>query len=190
MRLTKYQIDIIIARVMKETFDKRNEDLLKEESKIGMLAYNEAVIISIRNLTKKFPKNWLRTNDRVDFNVGGQRHRLRVKASVAVLHFDENGYLGVIAGDLGNQITKLAEDKYAYQTERAATDFKLRTMLSSVSTFKKLKELWPEGLKFYKDGLLLMQPRYRDHKFVLVKARPWHGDGRNNGTARHRNDCS
>ena len=153
MRLTKYHVDIILSRVLQSTFDKRKDDLAKIESELGMSAYNEAVNLNIRKLAKKFPTNWLHTNDRVDFNVGGQRHRLGVKVSVPVPvpHYHSNEYLGVIAGELGEKILKLAADKDKYKIDRETTSNKLRTMLSSVSTFKKLKELWPEGLKFYKD---------------------------------------
>lgn len=151
MRLTKFQIDVILRRVMEETFDKRNLALIKTESELGMLAYNEAVIASIRNTAKKLPNGWLPATSHLDFNIGGQRHRLRVTKNVLTPYHSENNYLGVIGGELGERIIKLAADKKDYLTERDATYNKLRIMLSSVGTFAKLKTLWPEGLKFYKD---------------------------------------
>ncbi|WP_277022203.1 Nmad5 family putative nucleotide modification protein [Paracoccus hibiscisoli] len=158
-RLTNMTREHIATQAVKNAFEPREAQLAKDEDALAREAY--AAVFTADEIKKAvaLPKNWLRRDSCLNFNVAGLRIELcTLENHMPVPYRSKNGDSGygchrdqgsIMAGELADRITAHAVAKDALRQERRDTYRKLNSMLSSITTIKKLEEAWPEGKPFY-----------------------------------------
>jgi hypothetical protein len=151
MRINKGHVDTIVSRAIKSSFEKREAALVKEEAALGIKAYNSMFPADLRKKLAALPEKWLRHCDCLQFTVRGQYHRLCVGKKMATPADNYCSQLGELPAEVGEEVVAFDQRKDDLKREKNVAEIKLRGMLSNISTFAKLSELWPEGKAFYSD---------------------------------------
>lgn len=149
-RLTKTIRESIVRKATNEAFQKERDALLVEEHKIGLTLYKSVFDKKVLTAVNKLPKTWLRMDDCLRFNSGGMELRFDVKPAVPVP--SERGYcqrLGTLTPEMADVAQAFANKKEDAVARYNRAKRELMALLDSVSTFKKLKEVWPEGADYY-----------------------------------------
>jgi len=107
--------------------------------------YDEKLLKQIN----KVPEEWLRMDKCLRLNCGGYDLTFSVKKPVPVPYATHCARLGVITGYLAEKAQDFANRKKDEREKSKKAYNLLLSILSSVTTFKKLEEVWPEGKKFY-----------------------------------------
>lgn len=159
VRLTNATREHIASAAIASAFDPRAEALQQAEDVLAREAYAAVFTAAEIQKAKAMPKNWLRHDPCLNFNVAGLRIELRTITDHLPVPYQnktgDHGYgchrsQGVIeSGDLADRITAHAHAKEKLRDERRETRRKLDAMLSSIGTVKKLEEAWQEGKPFY-----------------------------------------
>lgn len=158
MKLTKYTRQEIARAATAFAYDSKEKELRSAEDALAREAY--ATLFPEREIKAvlALPKNWIRFDECLQFNVGGQRLHLYTEKDkglpVPYRIGDYAGYssktLGTIGhGDLCDRIQ--AHAGTVEKTKRARSDSyrKVLALTESVTTIKRLREIWPEGEQFY-----------------------------------------
>lgn len=157
-RLTNDLRAIIRDTAVRASFAERNAELARIENALAKEAYEATFGPEIRALVAQVPGAWFRKDACLNFNVGGLRIGLEVSGEGYPVPYQTaggHGYhcheeIGVIpAGDLCDRIQAHAKAKEDQRDKSKAAYRGLDALLSSVSSVKKLKEVWPEGEPFY-----------------------------------------
>ena len=151
MRINKSHIDTIVSRALKASFDKREAAQIKEEASLAVKAYNSMFDAALRKKVSTMPKNWFRHCSCLKFTVNGQYHMLNAIEEMPTPYSGSCNNLGALTGEMADVVVAFYNSKQDLRNERAKAEIQLRSMLSNVSTFAKLLELWPEGKAFYID---------------------------------------
>ena len=151
MNLTNAIRDEIIKDVISKEFAKEEARLKKQEHVIGMKCYDKVYPKKERDLAAALPKGWIHLDSCLRFNVAGMQMTFVVSQEVPVR--SENGHcarLGDIACDDIKQLAlDLHHEKEQLGEKKSDLRLKLRVVLYSVNTYKRLTEAWPEGKKYY-----------------------------------------
>ena len=154
----------ILNTALESAFDKRKIALDNEYDRIAMALYNALFTKTQQEHINALPKCFYRTsNGMYRFNAGGQWRDWR---------FNGTGERGGpvtntlrLPSDTWETIGSLTQDKHgalierisAYdaasatlKTEKSKAETTLIALLKSIRTLEQLKEVWPEGHKFYK----------------------------------------
>lgn len=159
-RLTNDIRTAICDAAVSHAFDPRFAEMMKVEEALAREAYETVFTAEERKKASAIPANWLRYDACLRFNVGGQSITLNlVEPGVPVPYRPKAGkghggygcnILGVIQhGDLCDRIQKHAQAVETYKEERRAAQRSVSAMLMAVTTTKRLREVWPEGLQFF-----------------------------------------
>lgn len=159
-RLTNGIRDGITARAVAHAFDPKAEALAVQGDGLAREAYAYVFPASETALVAKVPENWFRLDQCLRFNVGGYTIRLTLAGDGLPVPYrakgsDHGGYgcnnLGVIpAGDLCDRIRAHAQATEDLKKDRQSARRSVQTLLSGVTTIKRLREVWPEGEAFFK----------------------------------------
>ena len=159
VRLTNATRDHIASAAIAAAFNPRRAELDQAEDALAREAYAAVFSADEIKKAKAMPKNWLRHDPCLNFNVAGLRIELCTTADhLPVPYQNKNGDHGyschhsqgvIEAGELADRITAHATAKENLRDEKRQTRRKLDAMLASISTIKKLEEAWPEGKPFY-----------------------------------------
>ena len=151
MNLTNQIREDIIKDVITKTFAKEEAKIKKDEHKIGMAAYVKCYPAKERELAAQLPTGWVAKDKCLRFNISGMDMRFMVNEPVSVK--ENNGYckrLGDIADDkIKQDALDLHGDKEKLKADSSKLHAQLKSVLYAVNTYKRLKETWPEGEKFY-----------------------------------------
>lgn len=151
MNLTNHIRDEIIADVVTKTFAKEEAKIKKNEHQIGMAAYAKTYSASERKLADQLSAGWVSKDSRLRFNIGGMDMRFTVNEHVSVK--GSSGYchrLGDIADDkIKQDALDLHGAKEKLREDVGRLRAQLKSVLYAVNTYKRLKDTWPEGEKFY-----------------------------------------
>lgn len=152
MKLTNWQRDRIITAAIASKFEKQEKDFVKREDTLARKAYNHLFDEPTRRKIKALGDKWFRHCSCLRFNVNGQQHYLNLADDkrLATPYDTGCGLLGVLDGKVGEEVTAFANEKEQARIDKRQAEAKLKSLLYSISTFKRLKELWPEGKDFYK----------------------------------------
>lgn len=153
VRLTKDMKETIARRAINQKFEPISKKLTEKESKIGMRLYNETFPKATRDLLAKLDEKWIETDRCLNFAVNGQQYAFKVDPAVPVppngrrycqrlASLTTDTPTGAAAWDYMQELQKAKQDKA--DAERA-----IMALLDSVTTIKKLGEVWPEGKAFY-----------------------------------------
>jgi hypothetical protein len=143
----------ILARAMGDTnkaFQKQVDDIKKRENVIALRCYNTVFSAADRAKANSLPQEWLRDDDCLRFNVNGMHISLDIKEPLRVP--PREGYchqLGVITGDLADQVMEVVNAKEKMREDHAQIRAKLDALLDSCTTTRLLETTWPEGKPFY-----------------------------------------
>lgn len=150
-RLTNYTREAISSAAIKAAFTPRENDFSADEDALAREAYAAVYPADEVKKAMSLPENWLRRDPCLHFNVNGLRIKLCTTDNhLPVPYRAKSGEQGSIPeGDLAERITAHAMAKEALRDEKRSARIKLDAMLSSISTVKKLQEVWPEGAQFY-----------------------------------------
>lgn len=159
VKLTNFSREAIAKRAVEHSFAAREEAMASESDALAREAYDTLFPLAEQKLVAKIPENWVRLDQCLQFNVGGQAIRLDVKGPGLPVPYksktgDSLGYgcnrLGVIEpGDLCDRIQAHALAKHKLTEEKRAALRATQSMLEAVTTVGKLAEVWPEGKDFY-----------------------------------------
>lgn len=159
-KLTKWNRESIASRAVAHTYDPRKVALAKAEDALAREAYAFLFPKAETNLVAAVPENWIRRDTCLRLNAGGERITLVLIGDGLPVPYRPKGgdgdygyscnQLGTIPhGDLCDRIQAHARAVEALKEQRRDALRKVTTMLESVTTTSKLKEIWPEGEQFY-----------------------------------------
>lgn len=157
VRLTNDLRQIIVNKAIAHAFDPKLSKLKESEDALGREAYAAVFTKAETDKVALVPENWIRRDKCLQFNVGGLHIRLELQGDGLPVPYrigDYAGYscktLGVIeAGDLCDRIRAHASACEQHRNDRRTAAKAVEGMLAKVSTLKKLREVWPEGERFY-----------------------------------------
>jgi hypothetical protein len=152
MRLTKEVRDQIHDAALNASFKKETEALTRQETKLTALCYKSLFLASARAAAAAMPKGWIPQANSFLLNISGEQIRLTSKELflVPTTHHHHESYV-LKNADLAAEVRAWAYAKEDLRTRRKQAGAALSGMLLSVSTIKKLFEVWPEGQAFYKN---------------------------------------
>lgn len=146
--------DTIIKRLLKHGFDEREKALRVEENSLGDAVYKDVYSLEIRRLMDDMPRGFLLEKDvlRVSFEGNGfcyitfgeYRRISKSHECNAAKVYDSKHPLSKRYYDFEKRKSALKDEK---QTARSNA----RAVLDSVSTLKKLIEVWPEVGPYVED---------------------------------------
>jgi hypothetical protein len=152
MKLTNETRDQIVRSMAMEAVAKEKEALTKRENALAVKLWKAVYPAAERAAVAKLAEGWIRMDKCLRFNVCGMDVRLNTAEPVAV-KASASGYCQRL-GDIADE--KLRDEYQAYYKDwetlkQKAQDIERqgKALLYSVTTFKKLEEIWPEGKKFY-----------------------------------------
>jgi len=156
-KLTKYTRECISKLAVEFAFNPKIEALNAAEDELAREAHAHIFKKSELDQISKVPANWIRLDSCLHFNVMGQRIYLRTLSDGLPVPYKIGEYAGyscrelgsIEAGDLCDRIQNHAMQVEKYKTERAMASRKVLALVESVTTIKKLREIWPEGEQFY-----------------------------------------
>lgn len=151
MRITQSHRETIIARALKEAFDKRKTALVKVEQDLAIEAYSFLFDEPTRRKVNGLHKDWFRTCNCLMFTVLGKLYSLNSKNEVRTPYEAYCSNLGTLTGDVADKVEAHYNAKTDLEKEYETAKIKLAANLSNISSFKRLTELWPEGKTFYAD---------------------------------------
>lgn len=148
-RLTKAIMDEIVRSVLSECFDTRQEDLKIQEHSLA-LKVREKFLGKHREMFDSLPAELLTRNSedkRIFVAANAHNHILHIPDECELIVPPRLCYWGsgyVVKGVLGDKITKHANDTEDLKDEMREMNNKIRAVLNSVTTVKRLIEVWPE----------------------------------------------
>jgi len=156
-KLTKYTRERIAAQAVAFAFDPKEEALKAQEDALAREAHAAVFKKAELDAIKKVPANWIRLDPCLRFNVGGQRLYLRTIDDGLPVPYKIGDYAGyscreigaIEPGDLCDRIQTHAQAVEKCKTELRQAYIKVIALLDSVTTIKRLREVWPEGEPFY-----------------------------------------
>lgn len=160
-RLTNWDRDGIVTAAVHHAFEPRRAALAVAEDKLAKEAYAFLVPEAVRKQAAKLPAGWISYSATIRLNVGGLDMSLDLKKEVPLpVRLRTYGErLGAIPiGDLADRIQAHALAKEALKEERKEAQAKVKALVYSVTTVTKLREIWPEGEKFY-GGIEKAEPK-------------------------------
>lgn len=154
-RITKDMADSIARNAANTQFKKRRDDMVEQESVMGMELYASLFDINMDNgksllkAVQKVPSKWIRQDGCLRFNCNGYHLTFRVKKEVPVPYSSNCSNLGSVSADLGDKAQDFARAKEALNSEYNQAQYLTKKMIESCGTIAKLQKTWPEGNQFY-----------------------------------------
>lgn len=167
--LTNKMRDQIVSNA-RATFDEKFAELSTIEQSLAFLAWDSVVPDSVKKALRGVPARWLQHTETLHLNVRGMTIALRTKEGGLPIPYQgkkstfrlyDNSAIDAVKDDT------LADISYAITVRilrhaAAVEDLKkkrdeaallVKSLLASVSTLKKLQEVWPDGLPLYETFL-------------------------------------
>jgi hypothetical protein len=149
MKLTKEIRERIVGMATGEYFTPKKKAIDAQEHDLGMELYHHVFNADELAKVSALPRFWLRHDGCLRFNCGGYDIRFTVKTAVPVPYSTHCASLGSVTGALSDKAQAFAQSKQDLGRDYDRAKIALMKMLESVSTVKRLKQIWPEGEKFY-----------------------------------------
>lgn len=164
MRITKEMRESIIARCVKATFAKRTEKYEASRVKLADALYQREHG-SAEKIAAKLPKEWHHTIGSICIDHDGYHYRSTYRkpppntvnhelklSKLRLAPHSSSLHIKVPKGDpLHKQADDISREGCAIEKESQDLRDKLTRLLESVTTDKKLLEVWPDGKKFFPD---------------------------------------
>lgn len=144
IRLTSYMRDRIMESLLHKRFDGEKKQLLKDQFDFAYRVYR--VLFPEWRRMAGLPKGWLPESRYFNVRMRGERHRLELKTDTRFPCDDKERSLQDEA--LIKEFKLLNERIGKHDDDKVAARQQGRAMLHSVTTVKKLLEVWPEVKPF------------------------------------------
>lgn len=162
MRLSEQVRSTILDRALKHGFDKDRALLKKREKTLGEMAYNDIYSKKVRDLMQALPAGYLPETSNVLCRFGSTEGRVYFEKEkrVPAKHDRYSAVAKIFPGDhkLTQQYLELSQQQKDLNTRYKETREQIKAILYSVTTLKKLQEIWPECEPFIKDMLITQKP--------------------------------
>lgn len=142
----------IIRRLMADTFDKQDADLLEEESALFDKVYDRFVTPEQQAAAALLGDNWIESRGWVCLNAGGFRLRVRAHEGVVrplPLRWTSPDWCLPADDPLCVEVCDHAKRADKLRQDREAARAKIGALLGSTTTLNALRTLWPEGEPYY-----------------------------------------
>jgi hypothetical protein len=152
MKLTNETRDRIVRSMAMEAIAKEKEALTKRENAIALKCWKAVYPAAERAAAAKMPDGWMCMDKCLRFNLYGMNITINTAEAVPVKAGVRYGCqrLGDIADEkLRDEYQAYYKDLETLKQKAADIERQGKALLYSVTTFKKLEEIWPEGKKFY-----------------------------------------
>jgi hypothetical protein len=150
-RLTKDEKENIAYRAVADVTKAKEQKLQERLYSVSLKIYNSLFTKEQKDLMAKLPDGWLQYETSIRVNKLQYRRCEYLKFKNAV----RSTYAmscGLNANDLDSslveELIKVYEDKDSFDKEKRVLRGKLDNLLSTITTEKKLTEVWPEGTKY------------------------------------------
>lgn len=151
-RLTNELRNDIREDAIKASFKKQNEKMTAEEHALGMKLYKNLFKKSELTLLEQIDKKWFNMDSCLRFNCGGFDLKFVVDPSVPVPN-RQGSYCNRLGNiddiELVEKAQAFAKRKEDFKNEIRKAERALSVVLLSVTTVKRLAEVWPEGKAYY-----------------------------------------
>jgi hypothetical protein len=151
VNITKDIRERIAKKAVFATFQPKKDAIVKRENKLAIECYNAVFPKNIRDVVFKVPPEWLQHCVCLRFNVNGWNIYLNAGKQMATPQSSKCESLGTLTGELATRVQDFSQEKKTLEEDYDSAQVKLLGFLEQFRTFKKLKEAWPEGEKFYKE---------------------------------------
>ena len=150
-RLTKAEKENIVDRAVADVTKAKEQKLQERLYSVSLKIYDSRFTKEQKDLMAKLPNGWLHSVTRIQ--VTGLRHRnweyLKFKNAVRSTYAMSCGlFAPELDSSLVEELIKVCEDKDSFDKEKRVLRKKLNDLLLTITTEKKLTEVWPEGTKY------------------------------------------
>lgn len=162
MKLSNDIRGTILDRALKHGFDKPRDLLKRAEKAFGEMAYNDIYSKKVRDMMQALPADYLPVTSSVLCRFGATEGRALFEKPkrVPTKHDRYSAVAKIFSGDhkLTQQYLELSQQQKDLNTRYKETREQIKAILDSVTTLKRLQEIWPECEPFIKDMLITKKP--------------------------------
>jgi hypothetical protein len=154
MHISSFLGEKIANRALAATFDERQTALRQAEHDLAMACWQAAFPEDHKAFALSAPDGWLRKDRCLRFTFGYRQTTLYLLQgqAVAVPYSRDCSTLATISSeDLIAQFEAHERNKAAFKNEYEQAEHALHSLIKGARTIKRLKEAWPEGLRFFAD---------------------------------------
>ena len=152
MRLNSEIRNQIIRSLVTKTFEPKEEELLKKRTALGDDFWRMAYTDRQRRSMRQLPKGFFPLQDTIRVTILDHGNYDHVRMSKPRLLAFDQGHRTPIGvepdSDLGKRYLRLIREEEALRGEKRKAINQARQILASVSTPKRLIEIWPEVAPF------------------------------------------
>lgn len=153
VRLDKWMRQRIIRDALNHKFNPIVQQIDKDERSLGDACWAEAYGEEGKRLSARkelYPWMLMRSTARVRFGTSWETVTFSCALPLKDRHENNTPILAVDIGSLlFNTWSELKERRRELQEQKRVAESMLQKLLGSVTTLRKLKEVWPEGAPFY-----------------------------------------
>ena len=158
MRLNATIREEILSSLLKHRFDKEESSQQKQWSELAEMIYDANYNATTRATMGRLPQGFLPTRDAFSVKADGQRKCMRLSGEMLFTYVDYHGQPWKLTGPLLKCWRVLERQQEATRKAKAETRRQARAMLLSVTTMKKLRQVWPEVIPFIPKESTLQLP--------------------------------
>ena len=147
MRLTKSIKEEIIIKVLREAISERKARNDKQEYSLAIECRDKFAGKHLDALLS-LPGNMVETGTGCSVNIDGRWIVLKFNSELKREPCPDGRHVVNSKSALGKKILKWSDERDAINKDRGALRREIRTLLDSVTTDKKLLEVWPEAEKY------------------------------------------
>lgn len=154
MRLTQNIKDTIINKVLKKKFDTRTEEVATLKTKLAHDVYNNIKDISKINI---LPEKWFARCNSFAVYFNGRYCSLELTEIVNLPYFVKNSKMYFGEDDLfTKQFNEYCEIDRKLTSDKNELERELKHVLNSVTTDKRLFEIWPESKEYFPENAMML----------------------------------
>jgi len=149
-RLTGYHRENIVRAAVAAKFDPILSALKDRSDLLANAIYREHYPLDVINLAKKMPKAWSYERSSLEANAGGWSVKVMSKKPLRVSYDEHYGRIASyeVGSELCTDLQAFATDYKQYEADRKAAFELINAQFRTITTFEKLREIWPDGKKF------------------------------------------
>lgn len=152
--------DRIISKIMSEKFDKKIETIMSNEAAFATVVYE-----SIEGINKiaKMPVDWFVCSSRFTAYFNGEiSHQIMITKKPIPYFIWNSGIKFALEHPLTQQRIVMKQEAHDFALEQKALREELKKVLYSVTTDKRLLDIWPEATKWLPSPTVICLPANAD----------------------------
>lgn len=152
-QLTKSLRERMCRRVLNNAFSEKIDELKRVQVQLADKIYNDIYGAHLKTMNS-LPKGYFKSQGYLYISIAGQEHYLSFSESKIVAHnHDKRDKAKLYVGDepVAIEWLKAVGDLENLQKKRSEMEYEVEALLASVTTFKKLWQVWPECKSLLED---------------------------------------